>query len=193
MVNEGADRADEAQRPLPPALRTLLTRSVVRQYTSQPVDDDLVAMMLDAMVAAPSASNKQAWAFIAVRDPRTLRLIRAFAPGIIEPPPLVVLACFDRSRAVQDTGGPWDEGLLCVAMAVQNLLLAAHALGLGGCPVGSFRKPVIRTLLNLPEHLDPVLLVPVGYPARGRAQAARRHRNEVISYESWGDHTPSHR
>jgi nitroreductase len=122
-----------------------------------------------------------------------LRLIRAFSPGIIEPPPLVVAACFDRSRSAQDTCRPWDEGLLCVAMAVQNLLLAAHALGLGGCPVGSFHKPTIRVLLDLPRHIEPVLLVPVGHPARGRSQAARRDQNEVISHESWGGRPLTHR
>ncbi|MFD0690672.1 nitroreductase family protein [Actinomadura fibrosa] len=166
-------------------MRVLLTRGAVRQYADRPVGDDLVALMLEAMLAAPSASNRQAWAFVVVRRARTLRLVRAFAPGIIEQPPLLVAACFDRSRAVRTGGGRWDEGLLCVAMAVQNLLLAAHALGLGGCPVSSFRAPVIQSLLRLPEHLEPVLLVPLGHPAGDRPRAVRRQRSEVIRHESW--------
>jgi len=149
------------------------------------VDDSLLEPVLDAMIAAPSASNKQAWAFVVVRDPRTLKLLRAFSPGIIEPPPLVVAACFDRSRSVGGGGDSWDEGMLCVAMAVQNLLLAAHAVGLGGCPSGSFREAPVRRFLRLPDHVEPLLLVPIGHPARDPSPAPRRDRSEVISHESW--------
>ena len=77
--------------------------------------------------------------------------------------------------------------MLCVAMAVQNLLLAAHALGLGGCPSASFRKQPIRRVLGLPDRLEPLLLVPIGHPARPTEAAPRRNRNEVISHERWRD------
>ena len=166
-----------------PALRVLTTRRVVRSFDGRPVEDELLDPMLDAMLAAPSASNKQAWAFVTIRRSRTLRLVRAFSPGIIEPPPLIVAACFDRSRAVG--GGAWDEGMLCVAMAVENLLLAAHALGLGGCPSASFRKSPVQRFLGLPDHLEPLLLVPIGHPARPIESAPRRDRNEVISHDRW--------
>lgn len=167
-------------------LEVLRSRSAVRQYTDRPVGDDELDRLLEALLAAPSGGNKQAWAFVAVRDPRTLRLLRAFSPGVIEPPPLLVVACFDRSRAVKDDGGFWDEGLLCVAMAVQNLLLAAHAIGLGGCPAASFRKSAVRLLLGLPEHIEPLLLVPVGQPRRPLVSPRRRDREEVISHDYWG-------
>ncbi|WP_241777995.1 nitroreductase family protein [Streptomyces sp. CT34] len=70
-------------------------------------------------------------------------------------------------------------------MAVQNLLLAAHALGLGGCPVASFRKESVSALLGLPQHLEPVLLVPVGHPARAPEPSCRRDTNEVICHDAW--------
>lgn len=184
---------DEPQREAPEAVRVLLTRTAVRQFTGEPVGDDLVKLMTDAMVAAPSASNRQAWAFVAVRDPRALRLIRAFSPGILEPPPLIVAACFDRSRAAEGDGDGIDEGLLCVAMAVENLLLAAHALGLGGCPVASFREKPVRLLLGLPAHIDPVLLVPVGRPARQNPHATRRDPSEVIHHDVWSGSAPRNR
>ncbi|WP_049572039.1 nitroreductase family protein [Nocardiopsis sp. SBT366] len=166
------------------ALHVLNTRTVVRSFSDRPVEDDLLNPLLDAMLAAPSASNKQAWAFVAVRRTRTLKLVHAFSPGIIERPPLVVAACFDRSRAVG--GGAWDEGMLCVAMAVQNLLLAAHALGLGACPSASFRKGPVSRFLGLPDYLLPLLLVSIGHPDRTPETAPRRGRNEVISHECWG-------
>ncbi|MER5493155.1 nitroreductase family protein [Streptomyces sp. LE64] len=174
-------------------IQVLETRSAVRQYTERPVEDAELERLLDAILAAPTGGNKQAWAFVAVRDPRTLRLLRAFSPGIIEPPPLVVVACFDRSRAVKDDGEFWDEGLLCVAMAVQNLLLAAHALGLGGCPAASFRRHAARMLLGLPDHLEPLLMVPIGQPTRALVSPPRRDRSEVVSYEFWGNHSLARR
>jgi albonoursin synthase len=167
-------------------LRLLRGRAVVRRYTDEAISDDLVDELLDVMVAAPTAANKQAWAFLAVREPRTVRRIRAFAPGMIGLPPLVVVACFDRERAVRDGSVPWDAGMLCVAMAVENLLLAAHAVGLGACPVGSFRREAVRRLVSLPDRLDPLLMVAVGHPARAPEPTRRRPREEVIRYESWG-------
>nr|WP_240979742.1 nitroreductase family protein [Streptomyces sp. HNM0574] len=169
----------------------LRSRAVVRRYTGEPVDDARLSDLLDAMLAAPTAANKQAWAFVAVRDPFRVRALRAFAPGMIGVPPLVVAACFDRDRAVRDDDAPdddaWDVGLLCVAMAVQNLLLAAHAAGLGGCPVCSFWPPAVRRLLALPPRLEPVLLVPVGRPAEPVTPSARRERDEVIRYDVWSE------
>lgn len=175
----------ELQDQVRRTLRVLSTRRAVRSFDDEPVRDELLDPLLDSMLAAPSASNKQAWAFVVVRRPRTLRLIHAFAPGIIERPPLIVVACFDHGRSVG--GGAWDEGMLCVAMAVQNLLLAAHALGLGGCPTASFRKSPVRRFLRLPQHLEPLLLVSIGHPAPNpHTTAPRRDRNEVISHEHWG-------
>jgi albonoursin synthase len=160
------------------------TRNVVRSYTAEAVDDSLLERMLDAMLAAPSASNKQAWAFVVVRNQTSVRRVRAFSPGIIGAPPLILVACFDKSRA-QDDPHIRDVGVLCIAMAVQNFLLAAHALGLGGCPVSSFLAEPVRLLLDLPPHLDPVLMVPVGHPARKAGPSQRRNKAEVVSYETW--------
>ncbi|MEF3119285.1 nitroreductase family protein [Streptomyces chrestomyceticus] len=166
-------------------LELLRSRAVVRRYTGEPVDDTLLDALLDVMPAAPTAANKQAWGFVAVQDPYTVRCLRAFAPGMIGLPPLVVTACFDRDRAAREDSGPTDIGLLCVAMAVQNLLLAAHASGLGGCPVSSFSRIAVRRLLALPPRLEPVLLVPVGHPADPVRPSARRHRDEVIRHGTW--------
>ncbi|GAB3441488.1 nitroreductase family protein [Streptomonospora sediminis] len=180
------DTQQSARRPAH-LLQVLTTRRAVRSYTDRPVDDTTLDRLLDAMLAAPSASNKQPWAFVAVRRPRTLKLIRAFSPGIIDPPPLIVAACFDRSRRVGGAAKGWDEGMLCVAMAVENLLLAAHCLGLGACPTASFRAGPIRSFLALPDHFDPLLLVPIGYPALAPDPAPRRDPSEVISHETWGN------
>ncbi|MDI3405635.1 nitroreductase family protein [Streptomyces cavernicola] len=165
-------------------LEVLRTRSAVRHYTDAPVDDALLDRMLDAAVAAPTAANRQAWAFVAVRERTNVRRVRAFAPGIIGDPAAIVVACVDRQRCTEDPGG--GHSLLCLAMAVENLLLAAHAQGLGACPVSSFRGSAISRLLELPSHIEAHFVVPIGHPAQEPASPPRRNRNEVISYERLG-------
>ncbi|GLF99626.1 nitroreductase family protein [Streptomyces yaizuensis] len=171
------------------ALEVMRTRTVLRNYAPRPVEDALVEDILEAMVAAPTASNKQAWSFVVVREPRTVRLVRAFAPGVIGTPAFLVVACVDRSRTDRLPGQIsqkiYQTSKLCVAMAVENLLLAAHTLGLGGCPVSSFRERQLRDLLALPDHIEPLLVVPVGYPAEPPTPSDRRDKNEVISRERW--------
>ncbi|GAA0393537.1 nitroreductase family protein [Streptomyces luteireticuli] len=176
---------------LPDVLNVIRTRTVLRNYAPGSIDDELVDRMLECMLAAPTASNKQAWSFVVVRDPANVRLLRAFSPGIIGTPSFVVVACIDRRLTAGLTGEIsrkiYETSKLCVAMAVENLLLSAHALGFGGCPVSSFREEVLRELLGLPEPLEPVLLVPVGIPAQPPTPSDRRDKNEVISYEVWGN------
>ncbi len=166
-------------------LDVVTSRTAVRRYTDEPVDDRLLNHLLDAMLAAPTAANKQAWAFVTVRNPRRVRCLRAFSPGMIGVPPLIVAACFNHTKAVHDEQAPYDTGMLCLAMAVQNLLLTAHAAGLGGCPVSSFRRGPVGLLLQLPQHLEPLLLVAVGRPSHPPQQPSRRDRHEVISHETW--------
>jgi albonoursin synthase len=79
---------------------------------------------------------------------------------------------------------------LCVAMAVENLLLTAHAHGLGACPVHSFRAEPLRFLFGLPSSIKPVLVVPIGYPAYKRRPSQRRDCKEIISYEKYGRRSP---
>ncbi|MCP2168191.1 nitroreductase family protein [Goodfellowiella coeruleoviolacea] len=177
-------RGNGSPRRVSDVFEVMRTRSAMRSYTEEPVADAVLERMLDALLAAPSASNKQAWAFVVVRDPARVRRVRAFCPGIIGVPALILVACFDRTQAPDDPG-MLRVGRLCVAMAVQNFLLAGHALGLGGCPVSSFLVEPVRSLLDLPRHLDPVLVVPVGHPARQAEPSQRRAKAEVIRYETW--------
>ncbi|MEU2790967.1 nitroreductase family protein [Streptomyces sp. NPDC007100] len=170
-------------------MQTLLTRSVVRGYTDAPIDAPVVEALLDAMLAAPSGGNAQAWSFLAVQDRRTVRWLRGLSPGVIGLPPLIVVVCVDTTRSTDASGRRIAP--LCAAMATQNLLLAAHAHGLGACPVHGFVPGVLRELLDLPDTLDPLLLVPVGHPAQTPQPSPRRPRSEVISYERVGLSRPA--
>jgi nitroreductase len=171
---------------VPDALTVLRTRSAVRDFAPVPVDDRTVDLLVEAMLAAPSASNRQAWRFVVVRTPDSVRAVRALAPGVLGVPALVMVACVDGGR-IGVASGPAAQRVtnvarLCVAMAVENLLLAAHALGLGGCPVSSFHTGGLRVLLDLPPEVTPQLVVPLGRPARPLRKSDRRDPDEVIRY-----------
>ncbi|MFC6929020.1 nitroreductase family protein [Actinomadura yumaensis] len=168
-------------------MRVLRTRSVIREFTGEPITDADVDALVTAMVAAPTGSNRQAWAFIVIREPQRLLSVRAFAPGVIGTPPLLLVACHDHSRYTDedDARVVRELGRLCVAMAVENFMLAAHALGLGACPASSFLPEPIRLLLDMPAHLEPVLLVSAGHPAHPPQPSERRDIDEVVRYDSY--------
>ncbi|MET9297238.1 nitroreductase family protein [Streptomyces sp. NPDC003077] len=170
-------------------LRMITTRSVMRTYSERPIAPQVVDALLQGMESAPNAANTQAWSFVVVQDPRNIRRLRSFAPGVFGVPALVVMACTDNSRGLEEEADKAARSM-CVAMAVENLLLTAHAHGLGGCPVHSFRPEALRLLFDLPSSIEPVLLAPIGYPASEPRPSRRRARKEFISYETYGQHTP---
>lgn len=160
-------------------------RRSVRAYRPDAVPDEVIGRVVEAAMWAPSASNRQEVLFIVTTSQADIRRLQAFAPGIIgNPPAIVVVACDKRripSTAMGEEMGP--EAYMDVAMGVQNMLLAATAMGLGSCVVGSFHPPSIARLLGLPDDIVPVLLVSLGYPQYVPDAPPRRPLSEVLH---WG-------
>lgn len=167
------------------AIEAILTRRSIRQYASGTIPDETVRTLLEAAMAAPSARNLQPWTFVLLDDRAILDAIPDFHPHakMLRNAPLAILVCADTTR--QPLEGYWLQD--CAA-ATQNLLLAAHALGLGACWVGvqprEEREAGLRRLLSLPNEIRPVALVALGWPAefKGRADrfdATRVYRNRL--------------
>ena len=165
------------------AIETILSRRSIRRYTRRPVPDATVRQLLEAAMNAPSAGNAQPWQFVVITDRRILDEIPNFHPyaEMLKEAPVAILVCGDlrlekhRDHWIQD----------CSA-ATQNILLAAHAKGLGAVWVGIYpaedRVTRIRMLLGLPSHVVPLCLVPLGHPAEQipraeRYEASRVHQN----------------
>jgi nitroreductase len=157
-------------------------RRSIRKYGKQNVSDDQVRKLLQAAMMAPSAMNAQPWHFVLVSDPAMLAEIAAQNPNaeMTKDAPLAILVCADLD--LEQAPGFWPQD--CSA-AVQNLLLAAHALGLGAVWTGIYpqEKSIegYRQLFHLPPNVMPHSLIPVGYPAESpttedRFQADRIHR-----------------
>ena len=141
-------------------------RRSIRKYKPKPVQRELTEKLLNAACWAPSGGNIQPWKFIVIEDRATLEMVRKISPGCFGGTPLAILVCSDKTKAHR-VGGTLGRDYLSVAdcaMATQNMLLAAHALGLGTCVVKSFSHAAMREILEIPEGMEPELLVIVGYP-----------------------------
>lgn len=142
-------------------LKTIEERRSVRRYAQEPVSLDDLNLLVDAARWAPSGGNLQPWKFVIVTNKKMLEAIKMMSPGIIRnlPPALIVL-CHDEGRMV----GGGETQLLDMGAAMQNILLMAHALGLGACPIASFDSESLAELMDLPGEIKPVLLICVGKP-----------------------------
>jgi nitroreductase len=168
-----------------------------RAFTDEPVDDATVERLLDAAVRAPSAENRQPWEFVVVRDPSARAtlgdlMVRAWdgggrlwseprlSPALLADvergmhggvagAPVIIVVCADVARGSEATVGS------SIFPAVQNMLLAATALGLGSAltTIAVAFDAELRALLALPDHVRAVALVPVGYPARSLGPSRR--------------------
>jgi len=136
-------------------------------------------------MSAPSACNAQPWQFVVIRDRKILKEVPRINPyaAMAEHAPLAILVCGDVSLEI--SAGYW---VVDCAAAVQNLLLAAHTLGLGAVWTGVYpqqdRIEGFRNLLNLPQQVIPHSLIPMGYPAEEPADEDR-FRPDRVHLDGW--------
>ena len=155
-------------------MSTILSRRSVRRYTAERVTDDQVIDLLKAAMSAPSAANQQPWCFVVVRSQEVLDRIPALHPYAAMTPhaSAVIAVCGDLTGLKYP-----DYWVQDCSAATENALLAAHEMGLGAVWLGVFptkeRVEGIRQLLGLPEHIIPLSLIAVGYPAESLPAADR--------------------
>jgi len=167
-------------------LEAIHTRRSIRKYDDKPVPDELVQKILSAAMSAPSACNSQPWHFVVVTDRKLLAEVPKVNPyaKMARDAPLAILVCGDVT--LKQVPGYW---VVDCAAAVQNLLLAAHALGLGAVWTGVYprkeRMDGFRRLLGLPDTVAAHSLIVLGYPAEtlpreDRYQDDRVHRDHWL-------------
>jgi len=165
-------------------------RGMVRAFRPDPVPEELVQKLLSNAVRAPSAGNLQPWEFIIVRDEETkLRLARAaLGQMFLAEAPVVIVTCRDVERNARRYGdrGRHFYSLSDVSCATMMILLTASNEGLGACWVGAYHDEEVSRVLGLPEHVRPVALVSVGWPAEKPTPTERIPPAEVLHYERFG-------
>lgn len=165
-------------------LRAIRQRRSVRKFKDRPIPRAARDALVEALRWAPSAGNLQSRRFFFVEDEERKRNLARFAHGqnYIAEAPLAVVACADRNR-IRGEYGARGTSLYClldVAASVQNLLLAAEAKGLATCWIAAFSEAKVRRLLDLPAHLRPVTIVPVGYADETPQPPPRLPPEEIV-------------
>jgi len=176
---------------------TIFSRRSIRKFLEKPVEEEKIRKILEAATFAPSAGNTQEWRFIKIKNSHSsskgARVLRrqslksqiaeaALGQMFIAQAPVVIVVCADLLEIEMAYGDKGKElySLLDCGMAAQNLMLAATAEGLGTCPVGAFDEEEIKEILDLPENLRPVLIIPVGYPAEKPEKTPRKSLEKVV-------------
>jgi nitroreductase len=163
-------------------------RRSIRKFKEKEVPDSLIMKIIQAGIWAPSAGNLQSWEMILVKDPETRnKLSEAAYRDFISKAPVVMVACINRSVCSMVYGARGVElySIQDVSCALENMLLMAHARGLGACWVGAFDEQEVTDLLGIPSQLRPVALVPLGYPDEKPYPPPRRDVDDFLHFERY--------
>ncbi len=177
-------------------MQALKGRRSVRKYKPDPVTDAQIHGILEAGRWAPSWANSQCFRFIVVRDGE-LKAKVADARGHNNPAgdairnaPLIIVICGELGKSGYYKGSAsTDKGdwyMFDTALAAQNMMLAAHGMGLATVPVGLFDAPQVAGMLDVPSNVQVVLILPIGYPDEEVKAPPRKEIAEITFYEKYG-------
>jgi nitroreductase len=164
----------------------IATRKSVRAYLDKPIEEEKLNAVLEAVRLAPSASNRQEWRFVIVRE-KEVRSQVAMAAGqqmFIAQAPVIIVACAETDGHLMTCGEPCYP--IDVAIALDHLTLRAVELGLGTCWIGKFNADEVKKILGIPDEIKVVQLMPLGYPVEPDAvQKKRRAFAEIVKLDHW--------
>lgn len=161
-------------------------RCSVRSYQDRPVEQEKLDKILEAARLAPSASNRQEWRFVVVRDKDTRQRLAKAAKNqtFVGEAPVVIACCADGDEHVMTCGQlcyPID-----VAIAIEHMALEAAEEGLGTCWIGAFYEDQVKEILGIPKNIRVVELFTLGYPSKpSSGNKDRLSMDEIIMHEKW--------
>jgi len=165
-------------------IEAILTRRSIRKYDpDKPVSEEYIKLILKAGMSAPSAMNFQPWNFVVINKRSVIDQIPIFHPyaTMVKYAPLVIAVCAE----IDKSPGFWEQD--CSA-ATENMLLAAHSLGLGAVWLGTYpideRIDGVRKLLNIPDNIMPMSLISIGHPLQSKP-AEDRFDAQKVHYNTW--------
>lgn len=165
------------------AYMNILNRVSVRKYADRKLTDQQLSALLHAGMSAPSGVNKQPWQFIIIDDIKLLTQLADTLPyaKMTAEAPAAIVVCGDKNRFLEGTDDIlWQQDL---SAASENILLAAHSIGLGGVWTCLYpheeRISPVKEILNLPDTLIPFNLIPIGYPEKEHAPINKWHPERI--------------
>jgi len=177
-------------------MEAIKERRSIRKYQSEPIPEESLQKVIEAVRWAPSWANTQCWEVVVVRDHKVKSDIAATLPkgnpalsSMTEAPVVLVLCAMkglsgyyqDQPATIKGDWLMFDTGL-----AMQNLCLVAHALGLGTVIVGMFDHKKAEKVLRVPQNVEVVAMTPLGYPAAGGLTPKRKEISQFVFYEKYG-------
>lgn len=176
-------------------IEAIKTRRSIRQYKDTPVTDEQLTTVLEAVQWAPSWANSQCWEIVVVKDPAVKeKLAETLSPGnpsteAVKNAPVVIVACATKEKSGYYKGQPitvkGDWLMYDVGLAMQNLSLAAHAIGLGTVQIGAFNIEDAEKILGVPEGITVVAMTPLGVPAAESRAPKRRAIEEFVHHDKY--------
>ena len=172
-------------------------RRSIRKFSARDVPRRIIEELIGAALQAPSSMNGQPWHFVVVRNLQTKARLadiknrycpiekREYKADFLRDAPVVVVICVERSRA-------FDRGIESAVLATGHLLLAAADRGIGSVYLSAYKGDTpelaadIRQVLDIPSTVDPMTIVPLGYPAEDPEPKELKGIEEVVSYEAFG-------
>lgn len=164
---------------------TIRSRRSVRSYQDRQVEEEKLERVLEAARLAPSAGNRQEWKFVVVRDDELRGRLMQAARGqqFVGDAPVVIVACAPEHDHVMSCGHP--SFLIDVAIALDHVALAARDLGLGTCWIGAFEQRGVRDALGIPDSVEVVGLMPLGYPTEWPDAKERKNMGQIVCHDRW--------
>lgn len=164
------------------------SRVSVRKYKNTPVEEGKLLQVLEAGQVAPSAVNFQPWHFIVINESHQLAKIQnTYQREWIKQAPVIIVVCSDHSVSWKRNSDGKDSADIDVAIAVDHMTLMATELGLGTCWVCNFDVDNVSELLELPKHIEPCVLLPIGYPDTETGIKKRKSLSEIVHRNKFGN------
>jgi len=160
-------------------------RQSIRAYEDKPVPEEKLKKVLEAARLAPSASNRQPWKFVVVRESKRRQELARAANGqtFVGEAPIVIAAVATRVEHIMACGVPSHP--VDLAIAVDHMTLAAIDEGLGTCWIGAFSQEKVKEILRIPEKYRVVALLPLGFPREEKEMKLRKPLEEIVCYETF--------
>ncbi len=169
--------------------KNIMNRKSVRRYTDQAVSKEQVDTLLRAAMAAPTAVNRQPWAFVVIDKVEILKALAEQLPyaKMIAKAPVCIIVCGDLNKTFKSDGAVDYWAFDCSA-ATENMLLQAEAMGLGAVWTALYpendRVQLVKNMLNIPDHLIPMAAIPIGYPS-GHEMPKNKYKVENVFYNQF--------
>ena len=163
-------------------LQTILDRRSIRQYRRDPIPDEHLRHILESGRQAPSAANRQPWHFVVVGEPELRRRVAEACNGQTW---MADAAYILVAVGLPNVSGKWYK--VDVAIAVENMVLAARSLGYGTCWIGAFKPEELKELCGIPPESEIVICLALGVPHEAPAARRRKEWRQVFSANRYGD------